>query len=419
MESLDLALLDMENLTDDFFDFIKDNRNKDTTSLRLSKKASKLDFNLDFALLQIDCRKKTKHKLKEIIEKEKFIFPDSVASEQASHQAVAFYHSSIFPNTDSVLDMTAGLGIDSLLLSMAGKNVTAVEINLTRADVLIYNSKLFPDIKINVVNEDALSFLNHTDKHYDLIFVDPARRSVSNSRVYNLHDCEPDILENLNLIQSKSAKILIKASPMLDITQTLRDFDDVSSIRAVGVKGECKEILIEISNKGPSKKPDVDYPVILEAVNLDDTGNVLSSFSVDVTPTKQDEDKNTIRYASNGDIIKGSYLLEPSAMVMKLTPWKEICDRFNAKKLDPVSHLFVSDKLPEDFPGRVTEIDRVIQKKDRKNLVEYPASVVARNYPLSSESLRKSLRLSEGDKNFIYATRIASKPVLILCRSIN
>ena len=105
-------------------------------------------------------------------------------------------------------------------------------------------------------------------------------------------------------------------------------------------------------------------------------------------------------------------------MIMKIAPWETICEKFSAKKIGKSSHLFISSSLPDNFPGRVTEIEKILKKQDRKSLSGFPASIISRNYPLSADEIRKSLKIKEGDNNFIYATRIEDKPIMILTKKI-
>lgn len=394
----------------DFFDFIKQYSDQDPLKLRLALDKTSNSFDTELAITQIECRKKYNSKLKEILKEDKFLFPDSISGEQASHQAVAKYHASLVKNYTSVLDITAGLGIDSIYMAKAGANVTAIELNLQKAKILNYNAHILGLQNLKVTNDDSISFLKTTDEKFDLIFCDPARRDASNKRVYNLHDCSPDILENQNLLLSKAEKVIIKASPLLDISQTIKDFPKIESIQVIGVKGECKEVLITINEKFCGSNAN---HIKIESINLDIDGNVISFFS-----DYFNSEGEGISFASIEDIKPGYFILEPSAMIMKIAPWQKIASTFKAKKLGNSSHIFISQFLPESFPGRVTKIKEILKKDSRKTLVGFHATVVSRNYPLSSEQLRKSLRLKEGDQNFIYATRLKEKPMLILSSAI-
>lgn len=404
--------MDLYNLTDKFFQFIESNSNLDTVGARLSLKAEDYEFNLELALIQIEARKKATNKLKSFIANKKFIFPDILSEEQASHQAVAKYHAALIGDCKSIVDLTAGLGIDSLSFAMTSDflSVLSVELSPEKCDALLYNSKVLNLKNLNVINSEAIDFLKSSKQNFDLIFVDPSRRGESNKRLYNLRDCSPDILSNQDLLLKKSNRVLIKASPLLDISQTLKDFTNVKNISIIGVKGECKEILIEIADKEEGELKE------LSAINLDNDGKILNKYSLKITGNELPPAKE-INYAEISEIKEGFYLLEPSAMMMKLACWSSLGEKFKAKKIGKSSHLFISTEKPENFPGRVTLIQKVLKKQDRKSLSGLPSSVVSRNYPLTSDEIRKQLKLKEGDNYFIYATRFKDKPIMILTQS--
>lgn len=398
----------MLKLEQDFFDFIERNKISDTNFLRLSSKQENFNFDLNFAITQIECRKKNTFKLKNFISSPLFLFPDVLSSEQSSHQSVAIYHSHLIYDSENILDMTAGLGIDAISIAKKGAEVTAVEIDDFKADVLQHNIENLEISNIRIINNDSLEYIKNSVDNFSTIFVDPSRRGKLNLHLYNLKDCSPNIIDNQELLLTKAPRILIKASPLLDITQTLRNFKNVVAIRAIGVKGECKEILIEINKNQQTG-------VVFEAINLDNEGNITSFFSLNQSDI---HDCQFLEFVSENDFKPMNYILEPSAMVMKFAPWNEICKRFKAKKFGNSSHLFITNILPENFPGRITQIEKIIKKADRKSLNGFPASVVSRNHPLSPDEIRKSLKLKEGDEYFIYASRIGTKPIMLLCKNL-
>lgn len=398
------------NLT--FFEFIQQNLNADPQSLRLSLKKENFDFDIEDAVNQIEYRKKNATKLKRFIDSPIFLFPDMISGEQSSHQAVAVYHSSIVEKTDSILDMTAGLGIDAMTFALKGSKVTAIEMDSKKADTLKKNISSLGLMDFVVINADSINFLKSHDNYFEVIYIDPARRDSSLKRVYNLRDCSPDVIENQDLLVSKADRILIKASPLLDITQTIKDFNNLISIRAIGVKGECKELLIEISSKKENQE------LKIGAINLDNDGNFINQFWEAYNPYSEEKQNKQISFAGMEEILPGNFLLEPSSMIMKISPWSTICEKYTAKKLGKSSNLFVSSSFPKNFPGRITKIEKIIKKQDRKSFAGFPASVVSRNYPLSSEEIRKSFKLKEGDDKFIYASRLGEKPIMILTEKI-
>lgn len=404
----------------DFFKFIEDNRNEDVSKLRLKFHNKATDFNLPLAIIQIECRKKCAHKLPSFLSNRLAIFPDVVASEQASHEAVANYHSILAKGHRLILDMTAGLGIDSMAFAKNGCNVISCELNDNKAACLDYNRKILNLNSLKVENTDSLVYLKETDEFFDMIFIDPARRGEGNSRVYNFKDCQPDIISNMDLLLSRAHSVMIKASPLLDITQTLKDIPHVKTIRAISVNGECKEILIEASDL---KRQDCNNRILAEAIDLANDSSINCKFSYYIDSLKGSNKKHTNNmmglYANIDDIATGYYLYEPNATMMKLAPWENLSLKFpSLKKFSDSTHLFVSDMLLPDFPGRKLIIKGIPDKKMLKNLKGSHLNVVSRNYPMSADELRKKLNLKEGSDDFLYAGKIKSSTILILATRI-
>ncbi|MCH5233104.1 MAG: RsmD family RNA methyltransferase [Muribaculaceae bacterium] len=397
----------MTDNLEEIFSFINENIDKDPLKLRLASNKTTNRDQIDFAITQIECRNKNKTKLSDFLANNRFVFPDSVSAQQSSHQGVATYHASLIKKGDIILDMTSGLGIDAFSMARKASRITAIDCDQNKVDALRHNCKILNISNLQAICTDSIELLRKTDETFDVIFIDPSRRDSANKRLFGLQDCSPDVIGNHELILQHGRRILIKASPMIDVSQTIRDLSNITAIRAVGIKGECKEILIEMKGVVDSVTDD-RAPIRLQAVNLDNDGGIISDFHTIIN------NKNQIDYISETDSWEDCFLLEPSSMIMKISPWSEICQRFNAKKLDGPSHLFLTKDYNPDFPGRVSKFERIIKKQDRKTLAGLPLSVISRNYPVSTDELRKSLKLKEGDANFLYATRVCGKPVMLL-----
>lgn len=402
-------------LKEEFFSFIHNNLNADVKNLALKFHGKTLPFDFKFALLQIEARKKYKKKLPEFIGNPHFLFPDLIAGEQSTSEALANFHAELVPSNGDTLDMTSGLGIDIMAFAKNSKKVTGCEIDPFKANILKYNCNKSALNNIQILNEDSIEYLKKTNKKFDLIFIDPARRDVHNKRVYNLSDCKPDYLNVLPLMRDKSKKIILKCSPMLDITQTKRDLSDIISIRSLSFNGECKELLIE--QKGNLDNDKEKHDILYEAIDLDSNGSILNKLSY---YEKNSSYPHEIRYVTDGINWNDFYLYEPNAAVMKLSPWKEIQDKYpEILKLGVSSHLFIHKNYLPDFPGRKLKIERLISKKDRTTLKGSPVNIVTRNYYTTPEIIRKELKLSEGKDKFLYATKVNDKPLMILSTIIN
>ena len=163
----------MPPLTEAFFRFIDTNKNSDPSALRLKYHGKTEDFDLNFALTQIECRKRTVRKLHSFINNPRFLFPSVISSEQASHSAVATFHGSLIREGSTLLDMTAGLGIDVMIMARHCRTVTAIELDRIKADVLEYNCRLIGKENIRVICGDSVDWLRNSSDKFDVIFIDP------------------------------------------------------------------------------------------------------------------------------------------------------------------------------------------------------------------------------------------------------
>ncbi len=419
-----------------FFEFIEVNAKEDLSKLKLKYHGKSLPFDLDFALLQIECRRKYATKMKNFLSNSNVVFPSILAAEQASHESIATFHASIIGNSERSIDMTSGLGIDAFAIARNSGSLIACELDPERFKALTYNKEILGLFNITVVNGDSVRFISDSRNHFNTVFIDPARRN-KNGRVYNFKDCQPDVIPLIKELRNKADRIFIKASPLLDISQTIRDIPDLTAIRAVSVMGECKEILVEINNLCYNSE-DNPIPIVAEAVDLNNNnGEISSRFTYKIprindrlacvpqsyndisTDNPINSIYNGILYAGKEDISPGNYIYEPNAPMMKLAPWNALSTSYpSIKKLSPSSHLFVSTEFIPDFPGRKLLIDSLPDKKSRKSLHGKPINIVTRNYPVAPDILRKQLGVKEGDLDFLYASRLDKTPIFILCHKL-
>ena len=390
-------------------DFIEKHLKDDVRQLALQKFPDDVDKML--VLNQIEARQLLSKKVPSWASNPDLLFPKHLSIEQCSSELTAKYKASIIEGGDTFVDLTGGLGIDSYFLSEKFKTSYYVENQKELCDLAEHNFGVLGR-KITVVNSDAETFLSK-NQNFDLVFIDPARRDIYNRKMVSLHDCSPDVVDLQNILLKNSKNILIKASPMLDISLITNELQSISEIHIVSVKNECKEILIKIESG-------FDGEIKYFCVDLQPVGtrHALSPQDEKVFQFVESEEKSVI--PSFSSTVK-NYLYEPNASLMKSGAFKLISQRFGIEKLHVNSHLYTSDNLISDFPGRIFEVVGFapFNKKNKKELLNdiTDASVATRNFPLSANELRKNLNLKESDKNFVFGTTlIGEKKVVILCK---
>ena len=372
------------------------------------------DTDFRFFLQQIEGRQRTAHKLPTMATFTDWWYPVRLSCEQCSSEATASYKASLLrqallneerESDCTLFDLTAGYGVDTYFMSAHVQEAHYVERNAELCAIAQHNFALHrPHIQVhNTTAEDFLaslpiphpSELAHPTSPYRIIFLDPARRSLSGSKVFRIEDCEPNILKLLPSLRAKSDRIMIKFSPMLDITAALRAIGQDWDTHVVAVNNEVKEVLF-VTGSGA-----------IHAVHIGPTHTNVMTFSEVEEKTAQIGIAPTIK----------TYLYEPNAAIMKAGAYRLMSQRYAMDKLDINTHLYTSDTFPPDFPGRIWQVQEVLTKHSTLN-AKLKYSIISRNHPLSPDQLRKKLKLQDGDDQYIIAARHQGKPVLILATRI-
>lgn len=389
-------------LSDNFWKFIDDNIRVNANSLRLKYGSKNISWVND-AINQIDCRQRAKSKLPSWIKQKYFLFPSTLSFEQSTNEILARFHTSIIPLNSKVLDMTCGLGIDAMTIAKNASSITACEINPTIIECVKHNLNVCGITNMTVENKNSINYLLETNNLFDVIFVDPARRDNNNKRTFAFEDCIPDIISNLDLIAKHTSTLIIKASPMLDITQIARSFKYISDIWILSIKNECKEIVIKIDFK--------NRPIhnIIHAINFNADGTTMCS---DICPIRNNND---INYLFNlPSTINNLWLYEPNSSLMKTFAWDFICKKYPMlKKLHKNTHLFFSDEYYPNFPGRIMKIKEIMSLKELKKINGIKANIIIRNAPFTIEKLKKQYKIQDGGEHFLYLCKYGNSENLI------
>jgi hypothetical protein len=105
-----------------------------------------------------------------------------------------------------------------------------------------------------------------------------------------------------------------------------------------------------------------------------------------------------------------SFLYEPNAAIQKSGAFDIVASRHDVLKLHPNTHLYTSDELKNDFPGRVFEVEDVFSpnKHHLRNFVSSnpQANIGVRNYPDSVAEIRKKTGIKEGGNRYVFAATL-------------
>lgn len=348
---------------------------------------------------QLEGKQKAKNKLPTWFNSKQLLYPPRLSMEQSSSEVTARYKAQIAKG-ESFIDLTGGFGVDSYFISQSFKQGTHCEVNKELQSIAAHNFKAL-GANIHSVNEDGLKQLQNSNNTFDLIYLDPARRGNNNQKVIRLEDYTPNVLEHLTLLLKKGKQILLKTAPLLDIKQVLNKLPQVQEVHIVAVNNECKEVLY-----------------LLDKISTSEA----SIHCVDVIKKQA----FSFNYSKEEKLCSTSlplnYLYEPNAAILKGGAFNSIGNAFKLHKLHANSHLYTSNTLIDNFPGRVFKIDTVakLNKKELIGILEgKKANVTRRNFPLSVADIRKKTGLKEGGDKYLFATTLKdNKPKVLVCSKV-
>lgn len=456
---------------DSFEKFIVENGNADTVRLVMACKEWPVPEDAELAELDakslavntIEGRRRLRKKLPEWVACTGLVYPSSLCAEQCSSSDTARYKASIVQRifneyvgtvasmvgdtcrttgsatvnkmvtepaevtigtrkTGRIADLTGGLGVDSWAFSEVAEEVLYNEMNPALAAAARHNFKALGVTNIFIKNSEAASDSLKDifgDFRPDVIFLDPARRDSAGKKVFLLEDCSPDVLKILPELFGISRFVLLKLSPMADITMAVERLDRtyeeylekasgkgwngqwVREVHVVASGGECKELLILLDgewNEGYS-------------LTCREDGKTLTFKPEEITKAK----------AGYPDSTFARIIFEPGKSLTKAGVSNAICERFGLVKLARFTHLYtISEPLSDseseqrtaplkDF-GKVFYVKEILplNKSSMKDVGKrYPHSEVsAKNIPMSSDELRTRLKVKSGDDAHIFGVRI-------------
>ena len=449
----------MERLTE----FVIKHLNDDTSRLILDR-GKYPDIDIDLAVSCIESRRKLKGKVQEWYEQDGMIFPLKLSAEQCSSSATGKYKAELaerivkgfldslrslemtVEQSDSgnrewtIADLTGGLGVDSWFFSQKASKVVYCEMQDSLCKAATHNYKILnaENITVNnlmITSESCGMLAEHTP---DIIYMDPARRGEGGKKVFLIEDCTPDVLGLKEELFKISRHLLIKLSPMADITMVCERLGDTCrEVHVVATGGECKELLIWMDKEWHGE-------ATIHAVELNSNAAIS-----DFTFSQSEEKLNAIapkegwhlggigifpppgrgrgpleewEGANGAHCHPDAYIFEPGKALMKAAPYNLIATRFGISKLGKSTHYYVVDSAEkaEELKqyGKVFAIKEWLSL-DKRSIKEvgkkYPkAEVTARNIPMDTDTLRKKLGVTSGDDAHIFGLKSDTEGNLLI-----
>ncbi len=382
----------------EILEFVREHQNEDTARLLLSA-ARYPSVDMPAAVQQIEGLRTAREKWPSLLQCEEFLYPTRLNREQASSEETARYKASLCSGI-RVADLTGGMGIDTIAFARAGASVDYVERDEMLCTLIGHNRRALGLETITVHCADSMEWLASCDRSYDILFIDPARRSVTGRKVAAFEDCDPNILQQMELLRTHCQWLMVKASPMIDIDLACRQLGDVAAVHVISVKGECKEVLFVCgAHEGET---------LIRCTAL---GKADGEYACEFT--RGEEAAAIPRYCS----AVGQYLYEPDAALMKGAPFNLICHWMGVERLARNTNLYTSEQMCKPFYGRTFEVLQELSHKTvSKAIPTGKAHVVTRNYPVAAADLQRQLGLKEGGDIFVVATTLGNTRKLFLCR---
>lgn len=391
--------------------FILEHREDDVRQLALQANRYP-DIDMPYALKQIAGWQSIRDKVPIWAACPDIIYPPHLPLEQCSSESTANYKYGIVAKMgehDTLADLTGGFGIDCWFMSRAFQHTTYVERQEELVKITQHNFGVLQNNgQWSTVNGQSEEWLK-SQTSVNWLYLDPARRDNHGGKTVAISDCEPDVSTLEEILVQKAGKVMVKLSPMLDLDLALHQLKHVQEAHVVSVDNECKELLLILDKEVST---DIAQTPI-HCVNLRKEKEQAFVF------TKAEEQQTTSELAKN----IGRYLYEPNASILKAGAFRCITQRFDLQKLHTNSHLYTSEQLVTDFPGRMFQVEAVcgFGKKELKILLAdiKQANLTVRNFPASVNDLRKRLHLQEGGDTYLFATTLnPEEKVLIKCKRI-
>lgn len=375
--------------------YLQANADADASALALKKSPFDRVSSSELAN-QIDGMQRVQKKMPAWSAKPNLYYPDKLNLEQCSSQETGLFKAGLIPAESKLVDLTGGFGVDSYYFAQCASHVWHCELNANLSAIVAHNFAQLGVSNVSFITGDGIAALAALEANLDVVYIDPSRR-VKQQKVFHLADCEPNILAHQDLFFAKANVIITKLAPLLDIHLALKDLKYVKAVYVISVANDCKE-LIFLQEKGFTGEP------LIHAVRLTQGRKQQFSF------TLAEEKAATPTYTT-----PSRYLYDPDVAITKAGAFKSMAIALQLSKLHVSSHLYTSEQLLPDFPGRVFAIEQVIALKQFKKQKEnIKANVIAKNFPLKVEEIRKKYKIKDGGETFLFFTTQSDGDLVVI-----
>ena len=381
-------------------EFIETHLNSNLTSILL-KGISFPNVETKEVIEQIESKKRCEKKLPTWFNTNNIYYPNKLNIEQTSSEVTAQYKSNLVSG-DSIIDLTGGFGVDCFYFSKHFDHVFHCEIDENLSQIVKHN---FGEIGVNTIqtiNHDGIQYIKDGKKIFDWIYLDPSRRHESKGKVFFLKDCLPNVPKHIDLLFDHTKNVMIKTSPLLDISIGLNELKFVKEIHIIAVENEVKELLWILESG-------YENNIKVTTINLKKGINETFTFIIN------EETEAKVLFSE-----PLTYLYEPNAAILKSGAFKSVSKQLEVYKLSLHSHLYTLHDLI-DFPGRRFKIENILpySKSILKSELPRKANLSIRNFQESVAQLRKKFKIDDGGNDYLFfTTDLNNEKIVIICSKV-
>ena len=355
------------------------------------------DKELEFIAIQIQARHKYKSKFPTLTsESSNWVFPTGLPLEQSSSEWTAAFKAQLIQG-NKLVDLTGGMGIDAYYMGKNFLETHYFELNPELIDLAKFNfqSKSF---KTYLANSDEFDLETLSLSDQDWVYLDPARR-VQSKKVFLLHDTQPNAIQINAQCRKLGLNMMLKTSPMLDVSLALNQLKGISNVYIVSVKNEVKELLFVSKNDTEELR--------IKCFELEDEPRLLAEY--ELSDSQFDLPKSDWK----------SFVYEPHPALIKANFMAKVCKDYSVHAIHSDIKLFTSDQKMEHFAGKIFKINEIL-KPGRFNSNEEGYHIMAKNYLDTAEKVRSKFKIKPGKGNqYLILTRdLNQKPIWISAERI-
>ena len=287
----------------------------------------------------------------------------------------------------SVLDMTCGLGIDTMALAEYFERVVSIERDEVLAEVVRYNMSLMGIQNVEVVTASSEEYVASTTERFDWVFVDPDRRSAEGKKMGCMEDCSPNVVALMPRLREISERVAIKLSPMFDCAEAFR-ICSPAEVEVVSIGGECKEVNIYT---------DAERDMLRIAV-IGDGEWSFDSEAMAAEPSAEAFALEEYRYLLVPDVA----LQKARVAIAALKPYASIWSNNG--------YAFARELPAEALPARIFEIESIESYRPKELKRRWKGEGVEfmkRDCALSIEAVRRATATRPGGERLFALTTIA------------